>query len=327
MSGNIVIVHDKIDQLLSLDEQETLEQVEQIKATLLLLGYEVISIGFDGDLLGLESFFMEERPLLVFNLVETYYKSRFLHIIPLLCEKLKIKCSGGNANSLYLSGDKAFAKQIMNIANIPTPPYLTKGTIQELQYFVNKKMIMKKRDEEASIGLTDDSVFTPLSVESLKHTFLYSQENNFLVEEYVEGREVNVSVMQNRNSFLIFPIAEMIFTNYPADKPKIVSYEAKWDTTSFAYKNSNRSFEFEEKNPVLTKKIKNIVKKCWSCFDCSGYNRFDFRIDEHHNVYLLELNVNPSLSQQSGFIAAANQAGLSYQQVIKNIVEQALWKN
>jgi D-alanine-D-alanine ligase len=324
MSFKIIILHDEISNFATLDERETLLQVNQIEKVLLELKHKVLRLPFNGDLLALECILSKEKPTLVFNLVETYYKGRFLHLIPLLCERLNIKCTGGNANSLYLTGDKVFAKKLMKLANIPTPPFVENLSLKTFNSFIGQKVIKKPRDEEASVGLDDKSVFSITSNEVLKEEFLEAEKTNYFLELYIEGKECNVSVLTKNGSLIILPIAEMIFTNYPADKPKIVGYEAKWDVDSFAYKNTNRSFNFEKENSQLTTEIKRIVKKCCSVFDCSGYIRFDFRIAENGKPYLLELNVNPSLSEDGGFVAAAKRSNFSYSQIIEKIVEEAL---
>lgn len=324
MSFKIIILHDEVSNFATLDEQETLLQVNQIEKVLLDLKYKVHRLAFNGDLLALECILSKEKPVLVFNLVETYYKGRFLHLIPLLCEKLNIKCTGGNANSLYLTGDKVFAKKLMKLANIPTPPFVENLSVKTLNYFLGQKVIKKPRDEEASVGLNDKSVFIITSNEVLKEEFLEAEKANCFLELFIEGRECNVSLIMKNEKILILPIAEMVFTNYPAEKPKIVDYEAKWDVDSFAYKNTNRSFDFEEENHQLANEIKRIVKKCCSVFECSGYIRFDFRINQNGKPYLLELNVNPSLSEDGGFVAAAQRANFSYSQIIEEIVDEAL---
>ena len=324
MSFKIIILHDEVSNFATLDEQETLLQVNQIEKVLSDLKHKVHRLAFNGDLLALECILSQEKPTLVFNLVETYYKGRFLHLIPLLCEKLNIKCTGGNANSLYLSGDKVFAKKLMKLANIPTPSFVENCNVKTLNSFVGQKVIKKPRDEEASVGLDDKSVFIITSNEFLKEEFLEAEKTNYFLELFIEGRECNVSVLTKKGKPIVLPIAEMVFTNYPAEKPQIVDYEAKWDVDSFAYKNTNRSFDFEKKNRQLATKIKRIVKKCCSVFDCSGYIRFDFRIDANGKPYLLELNVNPSLSEDGGFVAAAKMVNLSYSQIIEKIVNEAL---
>jgi D-alanine-D-alanine ligase len=326
MNSKIVILHDKIDENCPLDQLDTLTEVEQVEKALVQLKYCVEKISFDGNLQELETLLKNEQPILLFNLVETYYKGRFLHLIPLLCEKLNIKVSGGNSTSLFLSGDKTFAKKMMKKGSIPTPPYIVSTQTKHLKFFLGKMMIEKPVDEEASVGINENSVFQCSTIDELQARFVQSKKKNQLLEIYIEGKEVNVSATTKNGVLEILPIAEMIFTNYPSGKPKIVTYDAKWVESSFDYINTNRSFAFEKENPILAFKIKEIVKRCWDLFECSGYVRFDFRVDDKGNPYLLELNVNPAISEDGGYIAASLEAGYSYQQTIENIVKEALYE-
>jgi D-alanine-D-alanine ligase len=65
----------------------------------------------------------------------------------------------------------------------------------------------------------------------------------------------------------------------------------------------------------------DIARRCWPLFGLRGYARVDFRVDESNQPWVLEINANPCLSPDAGFVAAASQAGLSYRQVVERIVQ------
>ncbi len=100
----------------------------------------------------------------------------------------------------------------------------------------------------------------------------------------------------------------------------MVGYRAKWDESSFEYHHTIRSFDFPEEDSLLLDKLTKISKDCWDLFDLKGYGRVDFRVDLKGNPWVLEVNINPCLSPDSGFIAATVKAGLSYEEVIKRII-------
>jgi D-alanine-D-alanine ligase len=64
-----------------------------------------------------------------------------------------------------------------------------------------------------------------------------------------------------------------------------------------------------------------LARKCWTCFGLKGFARVDFRVDEQDNPYVIEINGNPCISPDSGFIAAAHREGLSNREIIGRIVE------
>jgi D-alanine-D-alanine ligase len=118
----------------------------------------------------------------------------------------------------------------------------------------------------------------------------------------------------------ILPHAEIRFMDYPPDKPKIVGYEAKWQEDTFAYLHTSRSFEFDAKDRPLLKKIDEICRQCWKAFDLRGYARVDLRVNARNQPYVLEINANPCISPDSGFVAATQQAGLEFPAVIERII-------
>jgi D-alanine-D-alanine ligase len=70
----------------------------------------------------------------------------------------------------------------------------------------------------------------------------------------------------------------------------------------------------------LRKNIKDAVLACWHTFGLKGYARVDMRVDADENVYVLEVNANPCISPDSGFISAAVHAGYSHAEVISHII-------
>jgi D-alanine-D-alanine ligase len=118
----------------------------------------------------------------------------------------------------------------------------------------------------------------------------------------------------------VLPIAEMCF-DYPADKPRILGYRAKWDTESFEYQHTQRRFLAADQDVDLQRRLIDIGKKCWSVFGLKGYARIDFRVDSSGQVFVLEMNANPCISDDSGFVAAAIQGGLTQQQLIQRIID------
>ena len=108
----------------------------------------------------------------------------------------------------------------------------------------------------------------------------------------------------------LLPPAEMCFVGYPAGKPRIVNYAAKWDEHSFEFHATPRRFDFGAEDGDLLQRLAATARACWRLFDLRGYARVDCRIDGRGEVQVLEVNINPCLSPDAGFAAAAAQAGL-----------------
>ena len=320
----ILLLHDAVGEHAPPDEQDTLVQVEQIEHSLATAGHQIQRASFNGDLIALEKLLGSKRYDVVFNLVETFHGSRLLHAIPLLCVEMGIAFTGGDSTSLFLTGDKLLAKRLMRLANIPTPPWIDHNEVESLQTFIGQTLICKPRDQEASVGIDDDSVFTCTTEVELRERISHAVANQMILEQYIDGDECNISVVTEQGLPRILPIAQMRFIDYPEGKPRIVGYEAKWDEDSFAYRHTVRSFSFEQERPQLAARLRSIVKAVWTLFSCTGYGRVDVRIDAQGNPYVLELNMNPCIARDSGYIAACAQAGRSYDEAIAQILKEAL---
>ena len=146
----------------------------------------------------------------------------------------------------------------------------------------------------------------------------------YFFEEYIGGREFNISILGGLSGPEVLPIPEIIFENYPAGKPKIIGYSAKWDESSFEYHNTNRVFGLEKTEPKLAVSLKQICLKSWNLFGLKGYVRVDLRVDENGKPWILEINSNPCLSADAGFYAASLEAGYEFTLVIKRIIED-IW--
>jgi len=147
---------------------------------------------------------------------------------------------------------------------------------------------------------------------------------NFFVEQFIDGREFNISVLAGENGPTVLPPAEIIFKDYPEGKPNIVGYDAKWNMESFEYNNTPRSFDFPTKDAQLIEELMDISARCWNLFDLKGYARVDFRVGIDGKPYVLEINANPCLSPDSGFYAAVQKAGLTFEEAIERIIKDSL---
>jgi len=121
----------------------------------------------------------------------------------------------------------------------------------------------------------------------------------------------------------VLPVAEILFEDYPEEKLRVVGYRAKWQEGSFEYAHTPRSFDYTVEDEPMVQRLKAIAKECWRVFGLRGYARVDFRVDDAGEPWVLEVNANPCVAPESGFIAAAAQAGLSYNQVIQRIIEDS----
>jgi D-alanine-D-alanine ligase len=143
----------------------------------------------------------------------------------------------------------------------------------------------------------------------------------FFAERFVDGREFNLSLLGNAPEVL--PPAEIDFSAFPAAKPRIVGFGAKWTEASFEFQNTPRIFDFSAADRPLIRRLTDLAVECWKLFGLQGYARVDFRVDTAGQTWILEVNTNPCIAPTSGFAAAVARAGMSYDNGIQRIVEAA----
>ena len=324
----VVILYDRIAREGSNpDQSDALVQAEAIGRALSDLGHESVDMSFSMDIKAFLKEIGEAYPQLVFNLVESVEgHGRLIHFPASILDLLGIPYTGAPADALYLTSSKILSKKIFAGAGIPTPPFYAPGDLKKKSIPLTGPYIIKSVWEHASVGLEESSV---LSVKSSGQLLAEMEKRHdqlggdCFAEQFIDGREFNLSILASQEGPEVLPPAEMRFVDYPPGKWKVVGYRAKWDDASFESLHTQRSFEFAKSDRPLLQKLADTAKKCWHLFDLKGYARVDFRVDEENQPWVLEINANPCLSPDAGFVAAASQAGLSYRQVVERIIQDA----
>jgi D-alanine-D-alanine ligase len=316
MNNTVIILVNNISDNNREDEVDVLHQAEIVSESLYELGYDPVTIPFS---LNIEEFIKKIKvinPKFIFNLFESIDgKSVFLHIAPSILELYNIPYTGFSTENLLITTNKVITKTYLKYLNLPTAKSFNIKYIKCLEK--NKKYIYKPISEEGSVGIDENNIFifNDKSFEQLKHL-----NNKFYIEEYIDGREINVPIVGSNNDFEILSISEIKFNNYPTNKSKIVCYKSKWKEDSFEYNNTIRTFLFNKEDENLINKIKEISSKCWKEMNLSGYARIDFRIDQNNNPYILEINGNPCISKDSGYYGSIINSGYTFNQIINKII-------
>lgn len=320
MKKKIVILHNQIFSNTP-DELDVIHQRDLVKLACEKLNFEVTCLTVGNNLtIDIEAI-KKENPTVVFNLVEaTFGKGELIYFAPALLNALKIPYTGVPLDALFITTNKVLAKKIMQFNNLPTAAFFSINEFEKLD--PAKAYIAKPIWEEASVGISEDFIFN-ISEKNKSETIQQLSNTHYFIEEFIDGREINISMLANKNEVEVLPPAEIIFSDYFNDKHKIVGYAAKWDEESEEYKQTNRFFGTLENNPNLKENLITICKQTWKAFNLKGYARVDFRVDKNDNIFILEINGNPCISPDSGFVAALKQAGYNEEVMIKRIIEDS----
>lgn len=317
---NLLVLHEQIGPDRRADELDTLAQAEQVATVLRQAGNRVSIMQTGLDLDVTLSAVKEHRPDCVFNLVESLGgDGRMIHFVPALLGTAGIPFTGSSGEAIFLSSQKQLAKRWMRLNGIPAPACMAGGEAGP----GGGRWIVKSRWEHASFGMDDGCVVNGAEAAQARIASCTGQHGGeWFAEQFVDGREFNVSILEIDGQPHVLPIAEIGFAGFPPDKPKIVGYAAKWDVDAPEYHATPRGF------PVLNAGLGNILSllalKCWHSFGLSGYARVDFRVDAQGAPWVLEVNANPCLSDDAGFAAAAGQDGMTHARLIDHVVAAAL---
>ncbi len=304
---------------LSEDNKDNIIQRDVVFNTLKELGYKAYKYPFNSNSLKKLS---QKKDWIVFNIVESINgEGKEIYKAPEKLEELGIHFTGANSDVMKTTTDKVTTKKILRESGLSTPNWVTSSDYTNFE--PGKTYIVKPENEDASIGISQENIFTIEKLEDIKSIILAKnplENKSYFAEEYIDGREFNISIFNNNGEPTVLPPAELLFTNYSQNQYKVASYNAKWDEESFEYKNTNRTFAFPPEDEDLIIELRDIAYKCWKIFNLKGYARVDFRVDSNNKPWILEINANPCISPDSGFVAAANYVGLSYKDIIESIL-------
>lgn len=321
---NCVILNNYLGSSPSKDEVDNLDETKAIKKALEELKFKVSVVPFSFNLKETMEKIKRARPEFVFNLVESIEgKDSLAYFAPAILDSMGIPYTGCQTEAMYKTASKVTTKKILYSAGILTPQWASlKELSNKKSIFGKKYIIIKHLWEHASEDIDDSSVFQASDIAKLNES-LRKRKNieSYFAEEFIDGREFNVSILEQKSKVKVLPPAEMTFLNYPKGKFKIIDYKAKWEEDSFEYKNTVRSFNFEKKDKALLKSLKEISEKTWNHFELNGYARVDFRVNKKGQPYVLEINSNPCISPDSGFVAACKKEGMNYKEMISKIIE------
>lgn len=308
-----------------LAEDAIIEEIGAVEEAVCSLGHRCFVMAVRNEIHPVIHWLKEIQPDVVFNLCESVYGNACLEMnIPAMLDLFRIPYTGSSPLTLGLCQDKGKVKDILSSQGILTPRYKTfdrevgslKGNIFPI--------IVKPLHEDGSLGISRESVVH--NDEALNRRIQYvigKYHQPALVEEYIEGRELNVGLMETNGKVEVLPISEIDYSEFPEEVPRICGYEAKWVPESIEYQKSKpicpAPLEW-----MMKRRVEYIAIRAFKLFGCRDYARVDMRIDRDGKIYVLEVNPNPDISPQSGMARAIKVQGLAYSEFIRNVLEKAL---
>lgn len=317
---------------------DVLNAARDVARALVARGHFVEMRGADvGDISGLLEQLQQDQPDLVFNLCESLGgDARNEVVVPTLLDMLQIAYTGSGPLALGLALRKDHAKEILRSVGVPTPRWAVlpeeegaEGDDADARLLrragVRYPVILKPTREDASIGISAASVVEndrALGERAAALRAALQQRQPLLAEEYIDGRELYVSLI-GRRPMQVLPLHEIDFSRMPNGQPRIVCYQAKWETSSDLYA-ATRPVQAGRLPPATQARIEEVARAAFLTLGVTDYGRCDVRLAADGTPYVIDINPNCDLSDGAGFSLAARAAGISYEQMIEQIGACAL---
>jgi D-alanine-D-alanine ligase len=282
-------------------------------------------LGIDEDLMGAMSAITAFAPDVVFNLCESLSgDARFEPLLPMLLEREGIAFTGSPPLVLGVALHKFKAKALLRAAGVPTPDAMLLAEPDVSGVTLPFPLIVKPSREDASTGISSQSVVrdrAELGRQIADIVARYRQPA--LVEGYVEGREIYVSMLGRADGGIdLLPLHEIDFSEMPADRPRIVSFEAKWDESSPEYRGT-KPVRCTGLTAEVEARIASVARAAFAAMELRDYGRLDLRLAADGTPLVIDVNPNCDLSNAAGFARAGRAAGLGYDELIRRIVDLA----
>ena len=296
--------------------------------TLKSMGHDVYPVGLASDLAVIAKAREEHKPHIAFNLLEDFEGQALFdqHVVSYL-ELLKQAYTGCNPRGLTLAHDKALTKKILSYHRIAVPGFAVFPIGQKVVRPLRLKfpLFVKSVVEEGSVGISQASVVNDDSKLAERVEFIHRQTNNHAIaEQYIEGREIYMSVIGNRKLQTYTPW-ELVINNLPDGALNIATGRLKWNPDY--QKKVGLVTKPADLPPELERDLELLSKRIYRHLCLSGYARLDYRLTNNGKFYLLEANPNPQIAINEDFADSAAHSGLKYPQLLQKIITLGLSYN
>ncbi|MEA2414203.1 MAG: D-alanine-D-alanine ligase [Thermoanaerobaculia bacterium] len=216
---------------------------------------------------------------------------------------------------LGICTDKKLVKRILLASGIPTPRFWhgeEGGT-----------WIVKPSREDAGIGIDTASVVS--STSEIEARVKYVEETYHqpaLVEEFIDGRELNQAIYFSTDGPVVLPPGEIVFDDGLSSHERVVGWKAKWASGSREDRGTrNRTPAVID--DTLRREVANVCLRAASVLSLRGYVRFDLRQSREGELWIVDINPNPDIGRGSGFRKALDAAGIAFADFLNALIMAA----
>lgn len=236
-----------------------------------------------------------------------------------LFELSNISYVGCNLQTSSICMNKNITKLILSKHKIPIAKYVS---IKKKDFLKNKKILSEKFKfnfpvfikptcSGSSIGAYKCDNFE-IYMSKIKN--LFNNYNEIMIEEYIDGTEIEVGVIGNDN-IIVSTVGEI------KCETKFYDYNTKYIT------NKIKSYIPALISSNIEKKYKNMAKRIFNLLNCKGLARIDFFLTKNNKIIFNEINTMPGFTANSMFPKLFENIGINYSELIDHLIKLALEKN
>ncbi len=315
------------DDLTSIDAAEAhrVKTEISIPQALKALGHEVTQLAVRDELAEVRRAVEDGKPDIIFNLLEEFQGSvLFDHHVVSYLELLRAKYTGCGPRGLVLARDKALSKAIAAHHRIRAPGFVVfkRGRPARRPRRLAFPLIVKSLTADSSLGISRASLVRDDEHLSERVRFIHERiQSDAIVEEFVAGREVYVSLLGNDRVTALPPNELVVEKQGPSDD-LIVTEKLKHDIRYQAERGV--SVVPAELAPEARARLLHQSKRIYKLLHLDGYARIDWRLRENGEFYFLEANPNPEIARGEEFADSALAAGIGYEALVQRILALGL---
>jgi len=299
--------------------------IELIKHGIISGGHDYIFIEGDENII---ETLKKVQPDIVFNRAEGVRgESRESHV-PAILEMLGIPYVGSNILSTAVCLNKGWTKKMLSYHNVLTPLFHIISDLKQIDSIVFKyPVILKPNEEGSSVGINEDNVvFDKAQLIKKLGAMLQEYEQPILVEQFIQGREFSVGVLDCLGpNPEVLAILEIDFSKLPAEVEGVFGQRAKT-----IYEELDHYICPAEISEILKEKIEQVSLDICKILEVPDFARIDFRMDRDGLLYFLEINPLPGMDFDldnkdiSFYPYMAIKSGYTYDELIHRLIESAV---
>ncbi len=302
-------------------DEDTKESAEEVAEALIQKGVRVDLVGISEDSIDRIGTISAD---VIFNLLEWDGMDGLILVRAMeVLDKTRIPYTGSSKDALEVCNDKSRMKASLDRFGLPTPRWQEFTTGKEVvREDLVYPVIVKLGLQHCSVGLTKDAVVThPHELTNVVKDRIETFTQTVYAEEFIVGREFQVTLIERKQGLAVLPPAEILFTTKGTGA--FLTYGSRWDETHADYKES--SVGLAVLSTSLMEKINRISQRAFKDLGFADYSRLDIRTRDDE-VFILEANANPGLgdSDDYGMTVSYKAAGMTFADFIREIVESCL---